>query len=190
MKNYILAILVVSALLLSATDMVIEKTDGSMVTVPIEQIDNITFAQYEEVVVDGITLQWRTEGEYLLVNVMAPTTGWVAVGFDNVVAMQEANIIIGYVDSAGEVAIRDDWGTGTVSHASDVSLGGEDNVMDPDGMEADGMTMIHFKIPLDSGDEYDKPLVPGNNYSVILAYGSSDSFSAYHTFATSTSIGL
>ena len=76
MKNYILVILLVLVMLLSATDMIIEKTDGSMMSVPIEQVDNITFAQYEEVVVNGITLQWRTDANYLYVNVMAPTSGW------------------------------------------------------------------------------------------------------------------
>jgi hypothetical protein len=190
MKNYILVILLVLVMVLSATDMVIEKNDGTMMSVPIDQIDNITFAQYEEVVVDGITLQWRTAGDYLYVNLMAPTTGWVAVGFDPVNAMQDADIIIGYVDSSGEVNIRDDYGTSPGSHASDVSLGGVDNVMDHYGMDDGSMTMLHFKIPLNSGDEYDKMLIPGNTYSVILAYGSADNFTAFHTMATSTEIDL
>jgi hypothetical protein len=190
MKNYILVVLLVLMLVLSATDMVIEKNDGSMMSVPVDQIDNITFAQYEEAVVAGITLQWRTAGDYLFVNLMAPTTGWVAVGFDPVNAMQDADIIIGYVDSSGEVYIRDDYGTSPGSHASDTSLGGADHVMDHYGMDDGEMTMLHFKIPLNSGDEYDKMLVPGNTYEVILAYGSADNFTAFHTMATSTEIEL
>jgi hypothetical protein len=190
MKKYTLIFLLVSLVVLSATDMVIEKNDGSMMTVPIDEIDNITFAQYDEVVVEGITLQWRTAGDYLHVNLMAPTTGWVAVGFDNETAMQSANIIIGYVTPGGEVSIRDDWGNSPVSHASDVSLGGEDNVMDHSGMDDGNMTMLHFKIPLDSGDSFDKALVPGTTYSVILAYGSADNFTAFHSVATETEIEL
>jgi hypothetical protein len=190
MKNYIFVILLVLVIALSATDMVIEKTDGTMVSVPIEQVDNITFAQYDEIVVNGITLQWRTDEEYLYVNIMAPTSGWVAVGFDPVNAMQDADIIIGYVNASGEVFIRDDYGTSPGSHASDTSLGGEDNVMDHYGMDDGSSTMLHFKIPLNSGDQYDKALVPGNTYDVILAYGSADNFTAFHTMATSTEIEL
>ncbi len=190
MKNNILVILLVSAMVLSATDMVIEQNDGTIDYIPISQIDNITFAQYEEVVESGITLQWRTDADYLYINLTAPTTGWVAVGFDPVNAMQDANIIIGYVDSSGEVFIRDDYGTSPGSHAADTSLGGADHVMDHYGMDDGSMTMLHFKIPLNSGDEYDKMLMPGNTYEVILAYGSSDNFTSFHTMATSIEIEL
>jgi hypothetical protein len=190
MKNNILVVLLVSALALSAMDMVIEKSDGSMMSVPIDQVDNITFASYQEVVAEGVTLQWRTDDDYVYINLMAPTTGWVAVGFDPVNAMQDANIIIGYVNSSGEVNIRDDYGTSPGSHAADTSLGGADHVMDHYGMDDGSMTMLHFKIPLDSGDEYDKMLMPGNTYDVILAYGSADNFTGFHTMATSIEIEL
>jgi hypothetical protein len=190
MKNYILVILLVYIMVLSATDMIIEKNDGSMDYIPISMIDNITFAVYEEIVESGITLQWRTDENYLYVNLMAPTSGWVAVGFDPVNAMQDADIIIGYVNSSGDVFIRDDYGTSPGSHASDTSLGGEDNVMDLYGIDDGSMTMLHFKISLNSGDQYDKVLVPGNTYDVILAYGSADNFTAFHTLATTVEIEL
>ena len=190
MKNYMLVFLLVLVMVLSATDMIIEKNDGSMMSVPIDQIDNITFAGYEELVASGITLQWRTDDEYLYINLMAPTNGWVAVGFDPVNAMQDANFIIGYVNGAGDVFIRDDYGTSPGSHASDTSLGGEDNVMDHYGTDDGNMTMLHFKIPLNSGDQYDKVLVPGNTYDVILAYGSSDNFTSFHSMVASTDFEL
>ncbi|MDP8203989.1 MAG: DOMON domain-containing protein [Candidatus Tenebribacter mawsonii] len=190
MKKYIIFMLIGLMAILSATDMVVIYTDGSMVSIPVGQVEQITFEQYEMVTVEGIELQWRTDDEYLYVNVSAPTTGWVAVGFDPVNQMADANIIIGYVDDGGDVSIRDDFGTGSTTHASDESLGGTDNVMDHYGMEDAGTTMLHFKIPLDSGDMYDKVLVPDNNYNVILAYGSVDNFTGFHTMATGTNIGL
>jgi len=190
MKKYMIFMLVGLIAMLSATDMVVNYTDGSMVTIPVGQVEQITFEQYEMVTVDGIELQWRTDDEYLYVNVSAPTTGWVAVGFDPTNQMADANIIIGYVNDGGEVMIRDDFGTSSTSHASDESLGGTDNTTEHYGMEDAGTTMLHFKIPLDSGDMYDKVLVPGNNYNVILAYGSADNFTGFHTMATGTNIGL
>jgi len=190
MKKYLIFMLIGLMAALSATDMVVNYTDGSMVSIPVGQVEQITFEQYEMVTVDGIELQWRTDDEYLYVNVSAPTTGWVAVGFDPVNQMADADIIIGYVDAGGDVFIRDDFGTGSTTHASDESLGGTDNVMDHYGMDDGAMTMLHFKIPLDSGDMYDKVLVPGNSYNVILAYGSADNFTGFHTMATGTNIGL
>jgi hypothetical protein len=121
----------------------------------------------------------------LLVRVRAPTDGWVAVGFDPTNRMENANIIIGYV-SNDTAYIRDDFGTGFTSHAADTSaaLGGNSNVTDISGTETGGVTEITFTIPLNSGDSRDRVLVVGQVYSVILAYGTDDSFDAPHTVTT------
>lgn len=121
----------------------------------------------------GLTLQWKVEGETLKVKVSAPTTGWVAAGFDPARLMKGANIIIGYVKD-GKAVIRDDFGSGMMSHQSDLDLKGKDNVADPAGKEENGATEIGFTIPLNSGDDKDKPLVVGKTYKVILAAGAND----------------
>ena len=193
MKKYIIFILLgLIALLSAATDLVVTFTNGHTDSVPVGEIEEITFAQLESVTVEGIEFQWRTDDEFLYINLYAPTTGWISVGFDPSNQMADANIIIGYVDEFGEVEIRDDYGTSATSHASDLSLGGTDDV-DSDtiyGSEVDGTTMLHFKIPLNSGDMYDKELIPGNTYTIILAYGSADNFTGFHTVATATTIQL
>lgn len=139
----------------------------------------------------GITLKWEMEGTLLNVTLSATTTGWVAAGFDPTSRMQNANIIIGYVAS-GTAHVRDDFGTGIASHASDESLGGVDNITNVGGSEVDGVTEINFTIPLDSGDGYDRVLQAGNTYTVLLAHGSdgSDEFSVYHAVRTSVEINL
>ncbi|MDP8267444.1 MAG: DOMON domain-containing protein [Candidatus Tenebribacter davisii] len=190
MKKYMIFMLIGLMAALYATDMVVNYANGDMVSIPVDQVEQITFEQYEMVTVEGIELQWRTDDEFLYVNVSAPTTGWVAVGFDPTNQMADANIIIGYVNDGGEVIIRDDFGTSGTSHASDESLGGMDDIADHYGMEENGTTMLHFRIPLNSGDMYDKVLVPGNNYNIILAYGSADNFTGFHTMATGTNIDL
>jgi hypothetical protein len=145
---------------------------------------------YNSTTVSNITLQWKTDTLGMLhVKVSAPTTGWVSVGFHATTGMKDANIIIGYV-SGGAASVRDDYGTAPNAHASDVSLGGENNVADLDGTEAGGTTEISFTIPLDSGDAYDRQLIEGNTYSVILAYGEDDDFDSYHTARTSTDIEI
>ncbi len=129
----------------------------------------------------GITLQWKPESTQLYVKVIAPTTGWVSVGFDPTQGMKDANIIIGYVlnDTA---YVRDHFGSGPTSHASDISAGGTDDVFETAGNETQGNTEISFKIPLDSGDSKDRPLIIGEFYNVILAYGhnDADNFDSYH----------
>jgi DOMON domain-containing protein len=191
-KNIIFVLLGLIALLSAATDLVVTFADGHTDSVPVDEIVEITFAPLETVTVEGIEFQWRTDNEFLYVNLYAPTTGWVSVGFDPTNQMADANIIIGYVDEFGDAEIRDDFGTSATSHASDESLGGTYDIDDDSiyGSEVDGTTMLHFVIPLNSGDIYDTELIPGNTYTIILAYGSGDNFTGFHTLATGTTIQL
>ncbi len=135
----------------------------------------------------GITFQWRTTSDSIYVKLSAHTTGWLAAGFDPEPGqkMLHANQIIGYV-SAGAVHIEDDYANQQTSHVSDVSLGGQDNVSDKQGSELAGTTEITFTFPLNSGDQYDKVLVPGDTHTVILAHGADgvDDFATWHGSTT------
>lgn len=150
-------------------------------------------SEWQSVNAAGVNFEYRvTEDGLNLEGIMsAQTTGWVSVGFNPTFMMRDANIIIGY-DDAGIGFIRDDWGTGNTSHVADISLGGTDDVTLLDSSEIDGMTMIHFTIPLDSGDEYDQPLEIGETYPVLLARGpnGANNFTAYHAAAGNAQITL
>lgn len=143
------------------------------------------------ITIDRITFTWKPEEGNLNATVKAPTTGWVAVGFDPAVAMKDANLIIGYVKD-GQVYIRDDYGSGFTGHRADVNGGGQDNVTNKSGKEEGGVTEISFTIPLDSGDERDRRLVAGQTYKVLLAYGpdGADDFTTQHRIRTSTDLKI
>ncbi len=130
----------------------------------------------------GVTLHWVNDAEHLFAALAAQTGGWVAVGFAPQARMQGANFVFGYVQN-GQVTIEDMHGVrpaGTGSHPPDEQLGGRNDVVEYGGREEGGLTVVEFKIPLDSGDQYDKPLRPGSSYRIILAVGSSDDFESYH----------
>ncbi|PKN79136.1 MAG: hypothetical protein CVU48_06250 [Candidatus Cloacimonetes bacterium HGW-Cloacimonetes-1] len=146
------------------------------------------FAQsaWQQVTVANVTFQYRVSAnaQDLEAKLSAPTTGWVAVGLQPTNIMQNANYILGYV-SAGVGHIRDDFGTSSQTHASDVSLGGTDNITLLEATETGGVTMLHFSIPLNSGDQYDRILTTGISYPIILAHGSNsaDNYTGMHTDA-------
>lgn len=154
---------------------------------------SFAFAQdWQEVVVDGFTLNWATvSGEMLMVKLSAPTTGWLSVGFDPTQQMLDANIIIGYVES-GTPVLRDDFGWQTTSHRADTLLGGTNDVTIDGGTEAGGTTQIEFTIPLNSGDPKDRELVVGNTYTVIFARSGNgeDNFTAPHAVRSSAQIEI
>ncbi|MGD8717908.1 MAG: DOMON domain-containing protein [Candidatus Zixiibacteriota bacterium] len=143
------------------------------------------------VTASGITLSWQPNDTTLHVTMLAPTTGWVAVAFDPSTGMADSNMIIGYV-AAGTVYARDDFGTSPTGHDADTNLGGADDVADATGKEENGSTEISFTIPLDSGDIYDKKLIVGQTYRVLLANGpdGSDDFSSRHEVRTAVNITI
>jgi len=128
-----------------------------------------------------MSFSWRIVGDELEVELTGPTTGWIAVGFKPSRAMKDANILIGYVDGA-DVMMTDQFGTTMVAHRPDSELGGASNTEVISGEEVDGSTTIRFRMPLDSGDEYDQPLSAGEEMRVIFAYGpnGADDTSTYH----------
>lgn len=128
----------------------------------------------------GFEIHWSNDQRVLRMGLVSPGTGYLAIGFDPESRMQGANFILGAVID-GRTVVRDDYGTGSVHHASDVSLGGRDNVLSFAGTEADGKATLEFAIPLDSGDAYDKRLVPGTSVEILIAYHETDDdFSAWH----------
>lgn len=134
---------------------------------------------------------WSNDAESLYLAMEAPTTGWVSVGLDPETRMKGANYIIGAVVE-GEAKAWDAYGTAPVgaSHPPDEELGGTDDIVAFAGVEEEGSTRLEFQIPLDSGDQYDKPLVPGQTYAIIVAMGNSDEFNSRHTFRASGQITL
>lgn len=145
---------------------------------------------YQNLNQNGFELQWRTTSSANLeVILSAQTTGWIAVGFGATSAMANANIIIGYV-SNGTLNIRDDFGVSQTSHSSDLSLGGTSDIIISSGTEENGSTTIQFQIPLNSTDQFDKVLTPGQNISLILARGANnaDNFTSVHNAVSSGQI--
>ncbi|MBN2379415.1 DOMON domain-containing protein [candidate division WOR-3 bacterium] len=157
------------------------------ITVEEDSVEESLEVLYNKLAAGDFTMEWMTDNEYLHVKLSAPTTGWVALGIAPSSMMKDADFIMGYV-KGGEVYVSDEYGNSATSHTPDTDLGGKDNILDKAGSEADGVTRISFKIPLNSGDSYDKILEPGGTYKVIFAYGSSDDFTSYHKKKTSAEI--
>ena len=138
----------------------------------------------------GMVVSWANDGERLMMGVISPGAGYIAVGLDPDRSMEGANFILGAV-SDGVVVMRDDYGTGLFAHAADIDRGGTDDILEAAGSESDAGTVIEFAIPLNSGDPKDKPLVPGETYAILVAYHrSNDSFAAKHSERGGNEIAL
>lgn len=140
---------------------------------------------------DGIRLWWSNDETHLYLAMEGDTTGWVAVGLNPELGMKGADYIFGYV-ADGEAQLWDAWGTERTgaNHPPDTDLGGSDDIVEFTGVEENGVTRFEAQIPLDSGDEYDNALVPGESYPIIVAIGDQDEFNAYHRKYVSGEISI
>ena len=138
-------------------------------------------SDFSEIVDEGFTFRWRIDGDEIEAIMSAPTTGYVAVGFHPTRMKLDAEIVIGFVED-GTAHVQHHYATAPVSHESLEDLGEQSHVTVVDASEEDGVTTIHFRLPLSYGGEYDQPLIPGELTPVIWAYGPDDAnnFADYH----------
>lgn len=138
----------------------------------------------------GMTLEWRVEGEEMIFTLLAPTSGWASVGIDPVQVMKGAQLVIGYVTDSGEMVLRDEYGSGTFSHRSDIGLGTTDDVRAISGIEANGMLEMTFALPLQNDDPYDVPLTLNAPHTIIMAFGADgeDNFTSKHVGKTKVTV--
>jgi hypothetical protein len=140
----------------------------------------ISDGEYTKVAAYGdYEINWASDEGYIYVGLKVKTTGWVAVGIQPGSLMKDADIVLGSVQD-GEVSVSDHFSTGDFGpHKADKELGGTDDIIEFDGKEAAGYTIIEFVRALNTGDKYDHPLVKGAN-KIIWSYGSGDSPTTKH----------
>lgn len=127
----------------------------------------------------NIELHWTIEGDFIYIGLRVPTRGWVAIAWDpSGPIMEGEDIIIGYVKE-GSLYLQDYFAVTSVSHASDVSLGGRDDLLEKAGAESEQGTVLEFRRKLDTQDRFDRPLAKGT-HTVQLAYAPNDDFLTYH----------
>lgn len=138
-----------------------------------------------------IRLWWRHDGEFLYLAMEGDTKGWVSIGIEPSRGMKDADYLLGFVVN-GEAKLWDAFGMGVTgaTHPPDEELGGTNDILEFAGVEENNITRFELKRRLDTGDIYDKALVPGNTYTIIVAIANADDFNAYHSVVRSGQMTL
>ena len=128
----------------------------------------------------GYYIYWLSDDQYVYIGIRAQTQGYVSIGFQPGSGMKDADIVLGFVEGVN-VTVIDSFSTGDVGpHPEDTQLGGTNNIIEYGGSENDGFTTIEFKRALNTGDEYDIPLIMGLN-KIMWSFGSNDGSKVRHT---------
>jgi hypothetical protein len=142
-----------------------------------------------KITVEKVQFNWLVDNNNLHVKLVVQNPGWVGVGFNPTEGMKDANFILGYVKD-GAVMISNQHGTSMTLHKKNQELGGDGHVMNPSGIEKNGITEISFEIPLKTGDKLDRPITVNGDTGLLLAYGASKNLAQIHMFRAKLNVNL
>ena len=130
-----------------------------------------------------LAVSWKNDKEYLFLALNGSTDAWLAIGFDPLEWMKNADIILASVQG-GKAVVLDEYCTGNYGpHIEDTMLGGSDDIMESGGSKSAGRTVIELKRRLYTGDRFDKAFSPGGAVSMIWALSSNPDISLKHNIA-------
>ncbi len=128
-------------------------------------------------------ISWRNNQEYLYLALNGSTDGWLAIGFEPLEWMKNADIVMASVQPDKAVA-KDEYCTGNYGpHIEDTMLGGTDDILEFAGKKVAGRTVFELKRRLDTGDKFDKAFSPGQAISIIWALSNNPDLNFKHNVA-------
>lgn len=135
----------------------------------------------QKITVEDMTLEWMkdTNAQTITFTLTAPTTGWIAIGFEPNFIMKGADLKMCYVED-GTAYVEDHYANGWTSHQNDLDQEGTKDITNVSGSETEDSTTVTFTIPLNSEDDKDFDLTTEGEIEVILAYGKNDNIARKH----------
>jgi len=128
-------------------------------------------------------ISWKNDQEYLYLGLNGSTEGWLAIGFEPLEWMKNADIILASVQG-GKATVLDEYCAGNYGpHIEDTMLGGTNDIAEFGGSKGAGRTVIELKRKLDTGDKFDKAFSPGQIISIIWALSNNPEISFKHNVA-------
>ena len=122
-----------------------------------------------------MVFDYEIQKDSIQIELRAPTRGWIGVGFNDKNAIVGSDLLLFSVRE-GKAIAADQYVRGPGDHPDDNVLGGRCDIHVLDGQEVKGWTIVRFKIPLNSGDQFDFQHQPEKASWLILAYSREDDF--------------
>ncbi|PRP83649.1 glucooligosaccharide oxidase [Planoprotostelium fungivorum] len=123
----------------------------------------------------GWKVKWNLSADlkFITFNIVAKTTGWVAIGINNSPSMVGADVVVAWVTN-GALTIFDGFASARVQPSPDTSNGGTNDISAATGSEpGDGTTVLTFTRPIAATDTQDVAIQDKRQY-VLYAMGTND----------------
>ncbi len=137
----------------------------------------------------NMTVSWFYLDERVYFKVIAPTKGWVTIGFNTTDDISGAHLIMGHVVN-GQPNVVEHYTLSPGNYKSLERLGAGSQVQHISGWEKSNETTIVFSLPIKAVSKYRKDLNQGSEHTMILAYSLHDDFQHHSIMRTSEKIIL
>jgi len=138
----------------------------------------------------GMTVSWQFSDDCIHFTLEAPTLGWVAIGFNESPDLSDTYLIMGRVNDQA-VSVWEHYVYRPGDYTPFSVIGEDTQIFEANGEEKNGKTRIRFKLPLSSSSSrYRKPIAPGSQYHLLMAYSREDDFQHHSMMRTTVHITL
>ncbi|CAD5250518.1 MULTISPECIES: DOMON domain-containing protein [unclassified Imperialibacter] len=138
---------------------------------------------------NGMEVIWAHQDDRVQFELKAPTTGWVAIGFNEADQLKNTYLIMGRV--ANNLAtVKEHFVVEPGDYRPIETFGAPVLVDSIEGLESEDGTVIRFSLPIEAIDAYRKDLEPGKSYSLLMAFSLEDDFQHHSVMRTQTTIQL
>ncbi len=143
----------------------------------------------KEVSKNQMTVSWEYKEERIYFKMMAPTNGWVTIGFNSTVSMSGAYLLMGRVVN-DKAELIEHYTIGPGNYEPITTLGANAAVQNIKGSEVNKQTTIQFSLPIEVTNKYARQLKSGSEYVMTLAYSREDDFQHHSMMRTSINVKL
>lgn len=138
---------------------------------------------------NGMKVRWRFHNDRIHFNISAPTTGWVAIGFNEKQGLEGTYLLMGRV-SNGVAEVKEHFVVAPGDYRPLEAFQAPIAVTVAQGVEEAGATSLKFSVPVQPVDAFRKQMLPVSNLHLLLAYSTSDDFQHHSIMRTQTKIQL
>lgn len=137
----------------------------------------------------GMEVRWRFLENQIELEMVAPTTGWVAIGFNHRSGLTGTNLIMGSV-VGDETILSDQYVALPGDHRPISEIGGESWLQVEEAEETASRTRIRFFLPHNQSDKWHPALAPGQKIYLLMAFSREDDFAHHSIMRTEITIEL
>ena len=129
------------------------------------------------VAIDGVTFDWRHGDDRLYGTLTAPTSGWIAVGFNISRSLKGTRFVIAVARQKPTAEMHVAL---VPEHPTIESLGGQSGLADVTGRSDDTQSTVRFSLPHVNAAPFALELSPGTPVYLMLAWSHETDF-AHHS---------